>query len=417
MKNKQLNIGIAILVGAITLSACGKEKNLSQQDTQISQADSQIIDDNLEAGSTEDVLHTFTEQPLDLETYSLDYVFETDSQSYFLWNRVAKSEYGYYYIGSDKLMFLDKKIKKAVPVCNRADCTHENSNCNAYLGNYELSGGISDNQLIYYDNAIYLVGYDSDGYTNMYKIKADGSSKEKYMQLYKADLHYSGTSNNYSFSWNAPDYCIHRGYLYYTNSDESQSKIYRMKLGSTKSEIIFEAPKPRTSLYRMLPFGDYFFFQMYFEDSDDLKGGLFAYNTKTGEIQLVKDKLVATYIVVGNTIYYQWKNKELRSFDLVTLEDKCILDNINEDKTIFADKQYLYTFNMRTYTLTVYGHDGSFVYEIHDENVDCWFGDNEYILGELYYQKSENYYDVTIALLDIDDFAEQKAKWEYFYGE
>ena len=100
-----------------------------------------------------------------------------------------------------------------------------------------------------------------------------------------------------------------------------------------------------------------------------------------------------------------------------TLEDKCILDNINEDKTIFADKQYLYTFNIKTQTLSIYGHDGTFVYEVYNENVDCWFGDGEYILGELYYQKSENHYAFTIALLNIDDFAKKNAEWEYFYGE
>ena len=359
MKNKQLNIGIAILVGVITLSAYGNEKNLSQQNTQISQTNSQTTNKDLEVDSTENMINIFTQQPLDLENYSLDYELETDDQPFFFWSQVTKSEYGYYFsIDNNTMVFFDSKSQNIIPLCNKPECMHNNSKCNAYFGQDTLEE--TDfwlQQLQYYKGNIYLIGFDSEGYANLYKVSQDGSSCEKYMQLYKTDI--SSTA--------LPHFCIHRGYVYYIKEDEAIPKIRRIKLGDTETEIVFETSGIRPNLYRMLGYGDYIFFQSgnYIDETCvETQGGIYAYNIKTREVQLVKKDAIATYIIVNHTCFYKL-GEDVRKFDLVTQKDEKIIDGASFD--ISADEMYVYIFDESD--LKVYNHQGELICNIEDSNV------------------------------------------------
>ena len=244
MKIKTTLLALAIIT---FLSACNKSTSDAPY----------LEEDTTSTGSSEYLMDNFSEQPLDLTNYSMDTVFATDDQPYFIWHQVAKSEHGYYYFKSQMLMFYDVNTKQEVPVCNKADCNHDrlNTDCNAnFMGSSEMfpKDTISTNRILYYDGNLYMVGYDEESYTCLYKIASDGSTRERYMRLYRSDM-YTSDGDTMSMSWSTPDVCIHHGYVYYIYNKESEQKIRRMKLGSEKAEIVFASSGVRPTLYRMPP--------------------------------------------------------------------------------------------------------------------------------------------------------------------
>lgn len=228
MKKNQIVIN-ALLVGMLMiLTACGNTDNTENQNSQATEADTNV-------SSSPYMIDNFSEQPLNLSKYSLDYELGTDDQPYFLWSSATKSEFGYYYFKASDLMFYDMQSKREVSLCNKADCSHNTSDCNANFSSMDYNYHTSDLQ--YYEGAIYLVGYDREGYTALFKIAPDGSSREKYMDLYKADL--STSDGSTGTEWTAPEFCLHRDYVYFIDSKESHPKLRRMKLGGTEAEVAF----------------------------------------------------------------------------------------------------------------------------------------------------------------------------------
>lgn len=71
-------------------------------------------------------------------------VSKDDSQPYWgtYVHTFAAADGGYYYIGKWNnaffLLFFDRDTKECYPVCGKADCTHDNMECNAYVG-YQYS--------------------------------------------------------------------------------------------------------------------------------------------------------------------------------------------------------------------------------------------------------------------------------------
>lgn len=129
---------------------------------------------------------------LDIESYDLEYNKETDAQPFFIWSSVAKTENGYYLWGLENymnyLMFFDTKTQKTIPMCNLPNCTHTDDTCNAHFSGMGVGTDmIWNDALWYYENYLYIIGCDEEDYVNLYRAKPDGSSREKYMQLYKAD--------------------------------------------------------------------------------------------------------------------------------------------------------------------------------------------------------------------------------------
>lgn len=414
MKKKWI---VVCLLTLCLLTACGnggknnagnsKQDSLETEDsTMDTESTKDTIDGTVDA---ENIMDSFVEQPLDLTDYSLAYELATDDQPFFIWSQATKSEYGYYYFKGTNLVFFDKNAQREVPVCNKADCLHDGSGCNAYFGGMDYN--FSKSSLQYYDGFVYIVGYDNGGYTSLIRIAADGSSREKYMELYKADV--SSPEGEGQMHWRAPEFCIHRDYVYYIDSKESIPKIRRMRFGGTETEVVFETGGIRPTVYRMLGYGDYIFFQVanYLDEHyTEIEGGIFACNIHTGEIQMVKKDAISSYLVVNNAIYYKYNgNTEFRRFDFVTSEDKLILDNIGFDAEMSVDNQYIYQFS-ESGMLSVYDHDGNSVCTVSQSVEDCYFGDGTYIIGENYD------YDNNIFLscvIEVSDFADGKAEWTY----
>ncbi len=110
--------------------------------------------------------------------------------------RTYNDEGLYYFNGQNYLMFLDNATGKKVPVCAKAECKHDNQECDAYYGESSLALNI----LLYGDDIFISYFYDdkyidSDGeekYRNAKRIERlnkDGSNRRVIYQNVSGAVH------------------------------------------------------------------------------------------------------------------------------------------------------------------------------------------------------------------------------------
>lgn len=104
-----------------------------------------------------------------------------ESQSYFSPDtgaQVAKGENGYYYMDSygKYIKYYDIASDDEIVLCSKAECSHENRECNAYLGGEYLY------QVYFYKGYLYLLNI-SKGNIELERCKADGSGREALGEL------------------------------------------------------------------------------------------------------------------------------------------------------------------------------------------------------------------------------------------
>ena len=404
-------------IATIMVTGCNTIEN-----TTVTNTDSETTDEKEENKGKDDYkyISEYEEGRLDLKNYSLDYVFGTDAQTEFIWGRCAKSEKGYYVWGETErnLCFIDSQTLEMVPLCNRPDCMHNDEECNAYFNDF-ITGAeevfCDKGHIQYYDGYIYIVGSDHE-YVNLYKVSVDGSTCEEYMSLYRVDLSPNGdygdmdTTNVSSYS--SPDIWIHRGYVYYIDNREAYPKIRRMKLGSDEAEIVYETGGERPNLYRMLPYGDYLFFQTgnYTDDTiTESVGGIMAYNINTGEIMLVKKEAISSYGINNGVLYYYVNSDDVIAFDFNTCKETKICHLETSSTSDLYGEKYMYTHSFENDIVSIYSYDGKMIGMNKDESiVSCYFGDDKYLLAvyKLSPTKSVN------AIIRVDDIIAGKGKWK-----
>ncbi len=71
----------------------------------------------------------------------------------------AYSEGGMYYVKEGRLYFMDNATEEKAVVCNRVNCEHNDSTCNAYIPGM-------GSQILVYGHYIYISYFDSDFFTN-----------------------------------------------------------------------------------------------------------------------------------------------------------------------------------------------------------------------------------------------------------
>lgn len=105
---------------------------------------------------------------------------EEEEQSYWRADShgVAKAETGYYYLewNDDKftttLKYFDDSTHKTTPVCAKAECMHNSSDCNAVLGSDYMTSVVH-----YYKGSIYVVRVEN-GMAKLVRIAKDGSNRQ-----------------------------------------------------------------------------------------------------------------------------------------------------------------------------------------------------------------------------------------------
>ena len=363
---------------------------------------------------------------LDIENYNLDYKKKTDDQSFFSWNCVAKTENGYYLWGKgveyfNYLMFFDLKTQKTVPVCNLPNCNHLDNSCNAYypLGESDM-GFICKSGLWYYEDYIYMIGYDAEDYLSLYRTKLDGSSREKYMQLYRADTTSQGViGSGESKQYTTPEVMIHRGYVYYINREEKNPKLRRIKLGGKQTEILYETNNivyktdgDKTELSYVRGYGDFVFFQRtsVFEEEYRELEGLYAYNTQTAEITFVSNSINRDFDIFENEIYYS-TGEELCKFSIQTQKEEKIMDYPQGITNFSVDANYITIHSSKDEKIRIYDRKLNLIYEYNEEaNIDeNYKGDENFLFAQFEGEKGR------IRRLDKSKLKDNKAKWEVMY--
>lgn len=87
------------------------------------------------------------------EGYGENYNRKYDSQNFSANREQTVTEDGFYTIQEEYIFFVDKKSGKAIPLCGKVNCKHNDSTCNAYF-NAPLN-------IQAYDGKIYVVARGS----------------------------------------------------------------------------------------------------------------------------------------------------------------------------------------------------------------------------------------------------------------
>lgn len=338
---------------------------------------------------------------------------ETDEQSY--WNpdihSIAKSEEGYYFLTYDvdgtTLKYFDDATHRTIAVCAKPDCTHDNSDCNAFFSMDYLSSPV-----YYYKGYIYMVRVDG-GMAKVVRIQKDGSKREDVADLFAND----GVT---SISMVFHDDCIYAyDHLGHTASDEvGKEVIKKIELRTGQSEEAFSYEGKNAAISGARSFGDKLFFKILTYSLDRDKGEinesflLYCYDYATGNAQVISDKNISDYYVdtENGVLFYFVIGKGLYSRKLNGTDATLLY---KADETIIRasmsyDGNYLYMSNGGAGSATDYSKkierkifvlktDGTVVNTIAlDKNSGtAYFGDEKYMFfaktgGELVYIDKNN---------------------------
>ena len=338
---------------------------------------------------------------------------ETDEQSY--WNpdihSIAKSEEGYYFLTYDvdgtTLKYFDDATHRTIAVCAKPDCTHDNSDCNAFFSMDYLSSPV-----YYYKGYIYMVRVDG-GMAKVVRIQKDGSKREDVADLFAND----GVT---SISMVFHDDCIYAyDHLGHTASDEvGKEVIKKIELRTGQSEEAFSYEGKNAAISGARSFGDKLFFKILTYSLDRDKGEinesflLYCYEFGTGNAEVISDKNISDYYVdtENGVLFYFVIGKGLYSRKL-NGTDSTLLYKADETiirATMSYDGNYLYMSNGGAGSATDYSKkierkifvlktDGTVVNTIAlDKNSGtAYFGDEKYMFfaktgGELVYIDKNN---------------------------
>ncbi|MBQ9885962.1 MAG: hypothetical protein IJM37_03765 [Lachnospiraceae bacterium] len=367
---------IILMISLIMTTSCNKSENAS--DPQISVIDIENQQNGLDK----------TEEKLNLEEYSLDYVFKTDDQPQTIYSTITEGEEGFYYFSCNyeddskslinRIMFFDKKNKKAVPLCNIADCLHKDENCNAcFIDSEEISYHLF--RLKYNDGFIYTNASNSKGDSLLIKISEDGSIREQSNIMLKTDSNLEKEIDSILI----PDFIIHRGYEYFLDGTPYSEEIFRCKVGSDKVDVVYENTGNGANVYRLKGYGDYLFFQsMNFtnEDYTEYNAGLFAMNVNNGELTLVKKDVVRNYCIQDNILYYFYKDG-ICSYDLISGETRTVVKNFGDDGfDLFVEKDKIYAVDGSNERICVFNLKGEQIETYDLEVLDMDFVDKIVII-------------------------------------
>lgn len=338
---------------------------------------------------------------------------ETDEQSY--WNpdihSIAKSEEGYYFltynVGGTTLKYFDDATHRTIAVCAKPDCTHDNSDCNAFFSMDYLSLPV-----YYYKGYIYMVRVDG-GMAKVVRIQKDGSKREDVADLFAND----GVT---SISMVFHDDCIYAyDHLGHTASDEvGKEVIKKIELRTGQSEEAFSYEGKNAAISGARSFGDKLFFKILTYSLDRDKGEinesflLYCYDYGTGNAEVISDKNISDYYVdtENGVLFYFVIGKGLYSRKL-NGTDSTLLYKADETiirATMSYDGNYLYMSNGGAGSATDYSKkierkifvlktDGTVVNTIAlDKNSGtAYFGNEKYMFfaktgGELVYIDKNN---------------------------
>lgn len=276
-------------------------------------------------------------------TYVLGTDCQTDLGEY---SNVAYAETGVYQLTSRSyngylLYFTDNETGQMVPVCSKMNCTHEDTNCDAYFGSAEYLVP----SLWFQDGSLFITKLEKD-YICIEKVSPDGTKREKSCTLMRmvVETDDEGGSTEYF-----PAVQIHRGYAYFTLGVYPSETVtmYRVKLDSEEeAELLYTlqaSENGQATMYRIKPYGRYVLFQMGFfkvvEESVQYTVSIYAYDTENGEITYFSGDVFRDFTLGEDALYYfdMQDNVYRKDFDA---EDGVLIYENDPEET--SDKNLLY---------------------------------------------------------------------------
>ena len=325
------------------------------------------------------------------EQNAVTYVENEDFQN-FLGDEanIVKVKNGYYFFESMNLYYFDTETRETYPVCSKPNCNHKD-NCTSFFSIFNYYPFT----LSYYNNALYVLGWESDGnnrrHNYIYEVSLDNYKRKKAAYLFDS------TSSTGSVS-----FIIHRGYVYYLrgnsgNLEQTTDYLYRVKIGSTnekdEAEKIYEFSGIGATIYGLMASGNNIIVRN--NSYGDTKG-----NNYETSYNLINIHSLETERVVGNEayflfvdgeyIYYEKGTNKVMRIDLNTKEETFFC-NIDGPAYISADNNYVYFDNIQKIYINedfndrkifVYDKEGNYITEIVPKNTKdyCYFGGDDVMI-------------------------------------
>lgn len=260
---------------------------------------------------------------------------------------VTGSPEGYYFFDTSEvsmttLWFFDRESKKIVPLCGKAECSHNGGNCDASFP-IEL---FSTYWIQYGEGYLYRIGRSGTdaGQWALYQISKDGSERE---ELFKICTAVSPDSELDALDF--PFFAVHDGYCYYAHSDTSKNPAFtcefaRVKLEkNAKPELLWqeEGYGNHITALKVLD-GKIFFSCSSYEDSDYTGRNyrLMSCDVSDGSVSCVLDMDSDGYALLGNDVIVCYRNGSIVAYNCGTKEETKITDKLYGP--IHFDGTYLY---------------------------------------------------------------------------
>lgn len=304
------------LCAAVLITGCGANKDKDTADT---------------GAATYEVVDAEYPNLDDVDFSAGEYLAGYDDPYYLAGSHAfAETEEGAYYICFGRLMFYDKETKQVVYVCDRPDCSHDVSSCNAYVEEAE--------QLYYYAGKLYVLNSG----LRLWQISKDGSSRASMYKLVDTISAPDGFSSAL---------LLHRGYVYYTlciaGTGEQTQTLYRRRLEkNAEPEVVYEYTGYDVTMDQIKGWQSEVYFRRLSLGS---AGGvvydmdLCCYNTEDGTVEETGADLVRNYAVTEDAVYFL-KNNDLYRMDKKKKKEKKIL-SLNMEADLCYDGKYLYADN------------------------------------------------------------------------
>lgn len=322
---------------------------------------------------------------------SPDYIEEEDFQNFLdPLSAFAKAPNGYYFLNSLLLYFFDPQAEKAYVACSNPNCNHTTSECMAFFNIFQFYPF----QLAYYQNALYVLGWEEDGsvrHNYLYSISLDDYKRKKTVYLF------DGTDRA------TVSFIVHRGYVYFTRGGadlkEQTACLYRAKLGETSTkkepESVFEfsgigawissqmQAAGNRVLLRCDSYGD--------TQGNDQTSSYVLLDIHTLETQkLALPGSIHSLFLDENCVYYINGENAVTRLDLGTNEETpfCEVDGLCY---MSADSRYLYFDNLQSVSagileeeqrkIAVYDKDGNSITDVvpKNPNDECYFGGDDFM--------------------------------------
>ncbi len=298
---------------------------------------------------------------------------DTDSQNYFITNSIVSVETGYYYSivnenNDDILMYYDKDSGISLPVCQRTDCKHIDTSCDACFTS-DMYCDEFEEEMWYYNNELYYLSSEKNDESITFilnTLSMDASTRTTVKEV--CTLYYDGGSIV------SPVVTLHRGYMYYIVSDGEGVSLYKSTLDKDdEPEELCRCDGFYTEVAGVQGFGDGIIFEcMYCEEETenilDIQGKIFYYNQNTEEISLITEGIIGGFAVTEDSIVYT-DRKDTLMYNIsdgvtkILVKDR-VADAIYDGKYIYLDNVRGCMMGVTDWSdrkIAVYKTDGTYV--------------------------------------------------------